>query len=368
MADLQFHDSYQQCRAAMIDLCGAGQLTHDTYELPGHTGPDGETLAMDTFWYGDSQADHLLVLSSGMHGVEGPAGSNAQRAWLRQKLSEDLPENVAILIVHAINPWGFAHGARTNENNVDLNRNFLPSDYERAHPPETETYHDALTLKDLSAEGLQQANEKIRGLMERDGPRFLTLASGGQSLFPDGLNYMGAEPQWSTDTLRAVFKTHLPGRKSVLSIDLHTGLGPYGMPHLLNFAKQGSPQYILNLDIYGHSLMRTQEAAADHTADAEYVGLPVNDLVAHAAAASNVSGVVIEIGTLDLGDIIPCVLRENCVRRLGLEHTPEGQAALTAFQQAFSPADPTWQTNAVNGFSACIDRAYKKLKALAADR
>src|SRR3546814_14782870 len=42
-----------------------------------------------------------------------------------------------MLFIHAVNPFGFAHMLRVNENNVDLNRNFV--DFE-SQPPANPVY------------------------------------------------------------------------------------------------------------------------------------------------------------------------------------------------------------------------------------
>ena len=36
-----------------------------------------------------------------------------------------VPDGVTLLLVHVINPYGYKHGRRYNENNVDLNRNVI---------------------------------------------------------------------------------------------------------------------------------------------------------------------------------------------------------------------------------------------------
>lgn len=366
MTDLDFHTTYDACRTAILTSCQAAGAVHDEHTLPDKTGPNGAALAIDSFYFGAADADHLFVLTSGTHGVEGPAGSNAQRAWVEGLDMDSLPEGCGVLIIHAVNPWGFAYDARTTENNVDLNRNFLPDGYVHDHPEEALEYNDVFTLSDLTPESTRLAQAQMQHLMERDGPRFMTLASGGQSLFPDGMNYIGRGEEWSTRTMRKIFKTFLPGRKSVIAIDLHTGLGSYAEPFLLNFAKPGTPQYALNLDIYGEDLMRIGEPSDDHTNDASYTGLLATGLMQHAKDAQSLSVVVIEIGTLPIPDIIAPLLRENCVRRLHLEDTPQGQDDIRSFRDAFIPRDPAWQQAAVSCFCRCMDRAFTVLTDLSA--
>lgn len=70
--------------------------------------------------------DGLVVHLSGVHGVEGYAGSAVQIALISQlAASSQHPGSPTIILVHAVNPYGMAHFRRFNENNVDLNRNAL---------------------------------------------------------------------------------------------------------------------------------------------------------------------------------------------------------------------------------------------------
>jgi len=92
---------------------------------------DNHLLTLDVaVLYGSLRG--LVVHTSGVHGVEAYAASAVQIAFLQSiypfwnnnnthsKHSNGLP---TIVLVHAVNPYGMAHYRRTNENNVDLNRN-----------------------------------------------------------------------------------------------------------------------------------------------------------------------------------------------------------------------------------------------------
>ena len=82
-----------------------------------------------------------IIHSSGTHGIEGYLGSAVQLRFLHELFMQNekqLNDNNnqhstsslslatrRILLIHAINPYGMRHHRRTNENNVDLNRNAL---------------------------------------------------------------------------------------------------------------------------------------------------------------------------------------------------------------------------------------------------
>ena len=111
---------YQQARAAFLDAAASGSASINHYDHP-LTGPDGRPLATDVAVLGAPDAPTQLLVISGTHGVEGFAGSMCQTAWLRDGV--DIPDGLGIVLIHAINPYGFAWVRRVNEDNVDLNRN-----------------------------------------------------------------------------------------------------------------------------------------------------------------------------------------------------------------------------------------------------
>ena len=66
-----------------------------------------------------------MLYTSGIHGVEGFAGSAIQLSVIDMLKNQKLIEDYCIIFVHIINPFGMAWHRRVNENNVDMNRNFI---------------------------------------------------------------------------------------------------------------------------------------------------------------------------------------------------------------------------------------------------
>jgi hypothetical protein len=119
-----FADSYAEARSKFAEACrnlGAALTEH---ALPNFSGPNEQTLSVDVARVGAVPPKSLLILISGTHGVEGFSGSGFQVGYLADKVHEALPAGAGVLLIHALNPFGFAWLRRVNENNVDLNRNF----------------------------------------------------------------------------------------------------------------------------------------------------------------------------------------------------------------------------------------------------
>ena len=118
-----FSSDYGEARRKFLDASRAAGAIVESYEH--HlTGPEGESLFTDVAVLGPSDASTILVLESGTHGVEGFTGSAIQTGLLHEGLNSGPKPSLSIILIHALNPYGFAHLRRFNEDNVDINRNF----------------------------------------------------------------------------------------------------------------------------------------------------------------------------------------------------------------------------------------------------
>ena len=236
------------------------------YPHPLH-GPDGQVLTTDVALLGRRDAPKLMVLISGAHGVEGAFGSTCQTAWLAQNSPWRLPDDTAILAIHLINPWATAWSRRVNEDNVDLNRNFV--DWQAGAPANTRYagLHDAFVCREWEGPERIKADEKLAAARKSLGQNGLaSIVEAGQYDFPDGMFYGGDGPVWSNRTLNEILATFAGEARQVVVFDLHTGAGPYGYPALLSVASSDHPGLAWGKSIYGPALatvMTGRNAATD---------------------------------------------------------------------------------------------------------
>jgi hypothetical protein len=221
-----FSPTYDRARARFLDAARqrGARLEHHVHPLKG---AEGEELAIDTALIGDSEAKALLLASSGTHGPEGFAGSACQLALLDDELLGRATERgLAVLLVHAVNPFGFSHLKRTNEDNIDLNRNF--NDFSKPYPanPVYERVHKALVPEHWPPTDGDEARlaEAMAAVAGQTNPG----VSSGQAVYSDGLFYAGTAPSFSNRTIRAILQRHGGTCRQLAWIDIHTGLGPYG--------------------------------------------------------------------------------------------------------------------------------------------
>ena len=204
-------------------------------------GRDGEPLAMDVVREGHPSADKLLIVSSACHGVEGFCGSGVQIAALQDAQWREHASRlgVAVLYVHALNPYGFSHIRRTTHENVDLNRNF--QDFSKPLPV-NQAYRDLQPLLLPEEWPPSPANIAAIGnyLATHGEAAFQAAITRGQHEFPEGLFFGGTSPTWSNLALREVLRTHGRRAARIAWIDIHTGLGPSGVGERI-FAGRDDP-------------------------------------------------------------------------------------------------------------------------------
>jgi hypothetical protein len=224
-----FSPTYAQARSRFLAAGGAAGLHVECKPHP-LQGRDGEELAMDVARDGHPNADKLLIVSSACHGVEGFCGSGVQTAALQDAQWREHAGRlgVAVLYVHALNPYGFSHIRRATHENVDLNRNF--HDFSKPLPV-NEAYRELQPLLLPEEWPPSPANSAAIGnyIATHGEAAFQAAITRGQHEFPDGLFFGGTQPTWSNLALREVLRTH--GRRAgrIAWIDIHTGLGPSGV-------------------------------------------------------------------------------------------------------------------------------------------
>lgn len=223
-----FSQSYADARVKFLDAAAAAGI-HIESHAHSLRGRDGETLAIDVARLGSFNAPNLLVLSSGCHGVEGFCGSAIQIDLLRDCawLERCRRDNLAVLFIHALNPYGFSWLRRVNEDNVDLNRNFL--DFTQPLPDNPDYRRVAHLLLPQRQPPTLHSTIGLLAFGVRHGRRALQAAiSRGQHSDANGLFFAGTAPTWSNQVLLQVLRVHTQQCRRIGWIDVHTGLGPRG--------------------------------------------------------------------------------------------------------------------------------------------
>jgi hypothetical protein len=337
------------------------------YVLPNRLGPQGESLSIDVARVGqESPADALVVLS-GTHGVEGLAGAGCQIGFLTDRLYEALPASACALLVHAVNPHGFAWLRRVNEDNVDLNRNFI--DFSKA--PSSAAYealHDWLIPAEWEGDTRAAADAALGQYIAANGMKaFQQELTGGQYTCPEGLFYGGTSLTWSSRTLQKLIQDQLPsGVKRIIVLDLHTGLGPaaYGEPILIpcTFDDLSRARAWFGCELRSLVAEEPLKATGEKSISAELEGTLALGFQA-ALPGREITFIGLEFGTRPVLEVLTA-LRADHWAFCRAPHDPARRAqAQRLMRQAFYGDTPAWQA-AVYGRTA--DFVFRAARALTA--
>ncbi len=319
-AAAHFAQSYEQARAKFLSAVQAAGLDVEPHAHP-MRGRDGELLAMDVVLEGANSARSLLILSSACHGVEGYCGSGIQVSLLHDGTWHETlrASGVAVLYIHALNPYGFSWWRRTTQENVDLNRNF--HDFSKPLPKNPRYDELAHLLVPAAWPPSADVNAAIARFMAKHGERgFQEAVSGGQYKYPEGLFFGGHNPTWSHVTLRHVLQEHGARCARLAWIDLHTGLGPNGHAELISACPDDDTA----------ALQRARQwwgKGVTSLADGTSVSAPLQGLMWQAALQecpqAQYTGMAMEYGTVPMLDVMYALRADQW-----LENHPESDAGI----------------------------------------
>src|SRR5215470_9491175 len=335
-----FSDSYAEARPKFCAAGAAAGGAIRSWLNPKATGPNGEALYLDTARFGAADATNMLVLIAATHGVEGHCGSGAQIAWLRNGGPERLPKDTGALLIHAINPHGFAWTRRVTEDNVDLNRNFV--DHDKAYP-KNEGYlalADAILPGQWNAASEAETARAFASYAQKHGAFGLQGAlSSGQYTHPDGIFFGGAKATWSNRTIRAIARQELSQAHNVAVIDFHTGLGPFGHGELICAVPPSSKSFNRAKAWYGDEMTSPEGGTST---SAIVVGI-MTDAFPQELPDAKVTPVAIEYGTYSVPEVLRAVRADNWLHQRGDLKSPLARELKADMKERFFPAGDKWR-------------------------
>ncbi|MDP1690791.1 MAG: M14 family metallopeptidase [Burkholderiaceae bacterium] len=354
-----FSKTYAEARGKFTAAAEAAGL-----DLSSHTHPmlgrHGELLAMDVVREGPRNAASLLLVTSACHGVEGFCGSGVQVALLQDAAWHALlrQRGVAVLYIHALNPYGFSWSRRVTHEGVDLNRNF--QDFS-APLPANPAYD---TLAHLLVPEHWPPTAEVQAALQRHVAAHGFAATqaaitSGQYKHPQGLFYGGVNPTWSNVTLRHVLQEHGQHCRRLAWIDLHTGLGPSGHGERIFACRDEAAALARARAWWGPEL---KSIYAGSSASAPLTGLMW--LAAYQECTqAEYTGIALEVGTVPMMEVIDALRADHW-----LECHPEAVAAQGAaierrMRDAFYTDTDAWKRRVLEQAFEAAQQAVRGLAA-----
>jgi len=355
-----FPASYDDGRRNFREAARTAGARLEEHINPNARGPAGERLATDVARIGAEDASKVLIINSATHGVEGFCGSGIQNGLLRTYGFSSLPADIAVVFVHAINPYGFAHVRRVTEENVDLNRNFV--DHDAGHPgnPAYDEIHALLVPADYGPAKEAADAAMMRYVAERGLKTLQAAVTGGQYDHADGLFYGGRAPTWSNRMWRTILDRHARGVRSAAFIDVHTGLGPYGYGEPIYSGVPGDATHDRALAWYGKDVTATEDGSSTSARVGGHLGLALKGVVSDGAAVA----IALEYGTRPVMDVLEALRADNWLYLHGDVNSELGRAIKAQIRDALYPDEPRWKTMVFARALDFMGRAISGMQAL----
>ena len=349
-----FSPRYEVARQRFCDAATAAGATVEQHRVD--TGDASADLTIDVATVGGAEPGWAVIVSSGVHGVEGFFGSAVQLAWLsRQAAGERPPNDGAVVLIHAVNPYGFAKLRRTNEDNVDLNRNYLDTDDAYAGAPDGYEALNRFLNPASPPSSLDPFRLKALWHIRRLGlPTLKTAVAGGQYRFPQGLFFGGHGPTASTRVIRQHLGGWLGGVPRAVHVDLHSGLGSFGQHRLLLEESAASPNVEWYRDTFGAQLVEplAHTGGTSYAASGTLGGWAVTHL-----SETRYRFVNAEFGTYPIVRVLGALRAENRAHFFDRPGTRAHRRAKAELLECFCPQSNRWREQVVEQGLAIVDRA-----------
>jgi len=330
-----FPSSYGDARKQLLTLSKCSSLFDSmlSLTLEGCRGAEDEYLSTEVIWLGPKTANRVVVLISATHGVEGFVGTAVQIDLLaRLGKAGQLPQDTAVLIVFALNPYGFSRFRRCDEAGIDLNRNFV--DFGQALPENTgyELLREAIYCEDA-----EQRHRLFEVFLGKHGQSAFEVAvSGGQYVDPHGPFYGGAAPAHGHRVIEQLIEHYQLAQRRLAVVDVHSGLGPYGHGEVINDHPLQSRGFKLANRWYGASVAAP---ALGNSSSVSKLGLL--DYHWHTLMQDHGCFVTLEFGTYPTQDLFDVVLDDHRAWKSGDQQAMEKSA--DAMKKHFYPQDVYWR-------------------------
>lgn len=235
-----FRETYADCRSRFIQAARKMKQKFKNVivsAIPVESRTDKDLTIDYCYIPAQKNPKRLLILTSAVHGVEGYTGSAIQQMFLTELVKEKDLDEMGLLLVHGVNPYGFKNKRRVSENNVDVNRNCSAD--RRLYETVNKGYQDLNGFLnqtepvDLTSFGnvFFQLNA-IYKIVKYGMPSLRQAVLQGQYQYEKGVYFGGRQLEPMVAAISDLVRETARPYRMIFTIDLHTGYGANGTMHL----------------------------------------------------------------------------------------------------------------------------------------
>lgn len=366
-----FYDEYDDVRTHLLDTVDILEEKGYDVQLSSHAIDEADGLFIDTIYIPATEKQtNLIVLTTGVHGIEGYIGSVMLDVfWQEIYPTEVDKDNTGVLVVANVNPYGMKYHRRYNENNVDLNRNFIldwnsfdmtvNKDYPKVDAflgPQkamgNALWHEASFYGSLVVEVVQDGADVISNAL-----------LGGQYEYPEGVYYGGNGDEESTTYLKNVFKQTLESEyENVVHIDIHSGYGPrYNMVIFNSVFETMNEAESVELFGYNNVIAYDSEAFYPTTGDTTDYYYRLHEQM---GVDTTLFSTCFEFGTIGdsfIDSIISMkyTIEENQNHWYPTNNKTMNEIVKERYQELFYPTETEWREKTIEDFSVACKGVLK---------
>jgi hypothetical protein len=331
-SEMYFSDSYIDARQKFLIAARSrgAEIHHHMYPRRGR---ENEDLFIDVALVGKPDGRKRLFLVSGTHGVEGLLGSACQTAWLQSGLA-DKAGGVSVYLIHALNPYGFSWMRRVNEDNVDLNRNFL--EFSSGPLPDNPKYRELESLLNprvLDESSLGKLDPMLKAWFSSAEKQqaFKAAVGQGQYEFPKGIIFGGARASWSNVFFKNFIRSLPTSTEVGVVLDIHTGLGEAGGLEI--FTEESGSKFKTMEEWFNSSKLTT-------VGNPESLGYTISGSLYQGLTSANTDSpwycAALEFGTRPITDVLLALQADNWLHCFANEHNQLSEKIRGMMKRAFS--------------------------------
>jgi hypothetical protein len=367
-----FQDSYNDCRKSFLAQAEKikgiyNDVRISNLKIESKADPD---LTID-YCYIPAQktSERLFIVTSGLHGVEGYVGSAVQQMFLKELLKKISLDNMGLLLIHGINPYGFKYKRRVTENNVDLNRNC--STDKKLYESVNSGYSDLNGLLNPTGKANPKSIGNIFfqldaiGKIIRYGMATLRQAIlQGQYQYPKGVYFGGRELEPSIKAVTPLIQDMARNYKMVFCIDLHTGYGKRGTMHLFPNPMKDKQKKAKIENIFSGIPIDWGDEADFYTVTGEFTSY-----IGQIIPEKYYLNMTFEFGTMDsqttMGAIksLHNVILENQGVHFGYKSKEDERIIKHRFLEGYYPSSRPWRSKAIADARKTLLQAVEKYQA-----
>jgi len=363
-----FFEDYNECRSDFIRAASLlqNQIEAVSIESIKVQSKVDQDLTMD-FCYipfvGDSSK--LLIISSGVHGIEGYTGSAIQRMMMTDMIPDIQGNRPAILLIHAVNPYGFKYKRRVTENNVDLNRNSSVSS--DLYKTENSGYADLFDFVNPSSPASEDNFYNkffyavaIAKIAKSSMPVLRQAVLQGQYEFPKGLYFGGETQEPQIESLKEYLPQYLDKFSKILHIDLHTGYGEIGKLHLFANPVDNEDLKTYTTNVFEGFDIDWGDSDDFYTVSGDFCTF-LGDINPEATFIS----MPFEFGTLNSQETFGSLhsIQKTILENQGIQHNfkndKQEEKIKSSFVEMYYPSEPEWRSYVLEQSRAVINSAMR---------